>query len=85
MLLKYINGNYYVLLESTHTNPSISGTFEMHPESVSLLGCLVPPAFPLEFAHLYQIFTPSTSFLSWGRERSCMEPVATFERKFGSS
>jgi hypothetical protein len=36
-------------LRSAHTNPSVSATFEMHPGSLSLLGCLVPSAFPLEF------------------------------------
>jgi hypothetical protein len=52
------------LLGSAHTDPSVSATFEMHPGSVSLLGCLVPSAFPLEFPQLVQIFAPSTWFSS---------------------
>jgi hypothetical protein len=45
----------------------------VHPGSVSLLGCLVPPAFLLEFPQVYQIFTTSNGFSSWGRERSQLE------------
>jgi hypothetical protein len=47
---------------SAHTNPSVSATLEMHPGSLSLLGCLVLSVFPLEFPQLYQIFAPSTWF-----------------------
>jgi hypothetical protein len=39
-------------LGSAYTDPSVSATFEMRPGSLSLLGCLVPSAFPLEFPQL---------------------------------
>jgi hypothetical protein len=86
----YYNYYNYNFLQSSprgspHTILSVYATFEMHPGSVSLLGCLVLSAFLLEFLQLYQIFIPPTSFSSWGRERSRMEPVTTFERKFESS
>jgi hypothetical protein len=44
----------------THTDPSIYATLEMHPGSVSLLGCLVQSVFPLEFPQRDQIFSLST-------------------------
>jgi hypothetical protein len=61
-------------LECTET--SVSDTSEMYPGGVSLLGHLVPSAYPLECPQLYQIVVPLTSFSSCGRERSRMEPVA---------
>jgi hypothetical protein len=58
---KYINKNYYILLDlilhhhlqsshlgSAYTDPSVSTTFQMHPGSLSLLGCSVPSAFRSE-------------------------------------
>jgi hypothetical protein len=36
-------------LGSAHSDPSVSATFEMHPGSVSLLGCLVPSVLLLDF------------------------------------
>jgi hypothetical protein len=64
-------------LGSAHTYHSFPAAFEMHPGSVPLLGCLVPSGFPLEFSQLFQIFAPSTWFLSWGREWIRMEPTLT--------
>jgi hypothetical protein len=62
-----------ILLGCAQADPSIYATFEIHPGSVSLLGCLVQSVFLLEFPQLYQIFIPSTSFSLRGRERSPME------------
>jgi hypothetical protein len=47
-------------VECAHTDLSVSPTSEVHPGSVSLLGCFVPSAFSLEFPQLYQIVTLST-------------------------
>jgi hypothetical protein len=59
-------------LGSIHTDLSISATYKMHPGSGSLLGCLVPSAFPLQFPQLYQICPFNLIFIFGKQKKSAV-------------